>query len=259
MVDLSEDGLRIVETLVKAPVAWQSPAELALAMGRGLEATTDLLASMDAGGWLSPWDREVGMVVTLSVAAASRLGVRLVEVGQDEVLRWAGAGEPDPPGPKAVGVFRSSLAAALELVVDASATAEQALERAEAALSRSAIPSDPRERPFIEGLPSPTLLLGIGLSPWPGPGDARKASCPSCGSRRLEPSMYCLYCDRWGLDHLLIRDEPASLAGADRRPPDDPARREHERRSRKARRGARQAEQVEAERRSKRRPRRPQP
>jgi hypothetical protein len=238
MLELSEEGLRIVEALVKAPVAWQSPAELASTMGLGIEATTDLLAFLDADGWLSAWEREFDVVVTLSVEGASRLGVRLVEFGRDEVPRWAGLGEPEPPRPKASGVFRSERAACLELVVDPSESPEEAAERAEEALNRWSIPSDPREKAFVDGLPGPTLLLGTGLSPWPGPGDGRKASCPSCGSKRLKPTMYCLYCDRWGLDHLL-RDEPPARPRAPRGPRDEAGRREVEREARKAKRRAR--------------------
>src|SRR6185437_10864092 len=130
MLELSEEGRRVVDALVKAPIAWQSAAELASALDRDLEETTDLPA-LDADGWLSAWEREFDVVVTLSVAGASMLGVRLVEVGQEEVTRWARRGEPEPPTPKASGVFRGERAANLELVVDPSITPEEAAERAE--------------------------------------------------------------------------------------------------------------------------------
>ncbi len=261
MLELSEDGLRIVEARVNAPIAWQSPAELASAVGRCSEETTDLLASMDAGGWLSAWEREFDVVVTLSVAAASALRLRLVEVGPDEVPRWARSGDPEPPSPKAPGVFRSERAASLELVVDPSATPEETVELAEEVLSKFADDPDHSagiklaSRGFFEGLSAPTLLIGTGLTPWPGPGDGRKASCPSCGSKRLKPTMYCLYCDRWGLDHLL-RDEPPPRVRAFRDPRDDARRRDLERQARKAKRRARRTEQTEAERRPKRKLRR---
>ena len=245
MVELTEDGVRIIEALVGGPIAWQSPDELASALDRGVEETLDLLATLDAGGWLSAWERERDLVVTLSVAGASRLGVRLVEVGQDEVPRWAKRGEPEPPRPKASGVFRGDRAARLELVVDPSSTPEEMAERAEAALARSKIPSDPRERAFVDGLPVPTLVVGTGLTPWPGPGDGRKASCPSCGSKRLKSSMYCLYCDRWGLDHLL-RDEPAPRPRLARDAKQEADRRELERLARKSKRRARRFAQAEA-------------
>ena len=164
---------------------------------------------MDSDGWLwRPGSREFDVVVTLSVAAASRLGVRLVESGHDEVPRWARVGDPEPPVPRALGVFRGERAANLELVIDSSDTPEQAVERAEEASMLAGDPVGQSGASLLRtSLPGPTILVGTGLSPWPGPGLGRKAPCPSCGSKRLKPSMYCLYCDRWGLDHLL-RDEP---------------------------------------------------
>ena len=94
MFELTEVGRGVVEALVAAPVAWQSPAELSRATGLDAEETADVLAALDVGGWLTAWEREVDIVVTLSVAAASSLGVRLVEIGPEEVPRWARAGDP---------------------------------------------------------------------------------------------------------------------------------------------------------------------
>ncbi len=240
MTDLIGDGLRMIEALVRAPIAWQSPAELASAMGREVEETTDLMAELDGDGWLAAWERAADVVVTLSVAAAARLGVRLVEAGRDEVPRWARPGDPEPRAPRASGVFRGERAAGLERVVDPSRSAEEKLERAEEALERRATSPDPRVRAFAENFPAPTHLVGSGLTPWPGPVDGRKGSCPSCGSRRLDPTMYCLYCDRWGLDHLLAEEPPRSIRPP-RGPRDEAARREQERRRRKAGRRAKRA------------------
>jgi hypothetical protein len=245
MLELSEEGRRIVEALVNGPLAWRSPAELASAVGLDVEEATDLLADLDADGWLSPWEREGHVVVTLSVGAASRLGVRLVESGRDQALRWSSLGDPDPPLPKASGVFRNERAAWLELVVDPSGSPEEAAERAEEARERSSIPSNPRERVFIEGLPSPTLLIGVGLTPWPGPAEVRGAPCPSCCSRHLEPSTYCVYCDRWGLDHLLV-NETKERGRTPRSAQEDARRQELERRTRKAKRKARRHAQSAA-------------
>ncbi len=254
MHELSEEGRRVVDALVKAPIAWQSPEELARAIDRDVEETTDLLASLDADGWLAAWVREFDVVVTLSVAGASRLGLRLVESGLDETPRWAGQGDPEPPGLRASGVFRDERAAALERVVDPSSTAEAALEQAEGMFSKMERQKQLAGAPTGH-LPGPTLLVGLGLTPWPGPGDGRKASCPSCGSKRLKPTMYCLYCDRWGLDHLLV-DEPEKNLRLPLEPRDETRRREFERQTRKARRKARLLIQAEAERSSKRQRRR---
>lgn len=247
MVELTRDGRAVVEALIAAPVAWRSPGELASATGLGLERTTDVLADLDAGGWLSAWERPGDLVVTLSVGAASRLDVRIVESGPDETPRWARMGQPDPPMARSAGLFRNERAAALELVADPQRGPGEEAERAEEAAARSAGPS-PREPVAAEVLPRPTLLVGTGLSPWPGPGDGRKASCPACRSRRLAPSMYCLCCDRWGLDHL-IRGEPAPRPAVRREPSEDARRAEIERRARKQERRARRSAQAEAERR----------
>jgi hypothetical protein len=205
MLELSKDGRRVVRALIGAPIAWQTPFELAAAMGLDLEATTDLLASLDVDGWLSPWERESDVVVTLSVAAAARLGVRLVESGQREAPRWSRIGEPEPPAPRASGVFRDERAATLERVVDPSARPDEEVD------ARPTDAAGSRERCVLDGLPRPTLLVGLGMTPWPGPGDGRKASCPGCGSKRLGPTMYCLYCDRWGLDHLVVGAQVARV------------------------------------------------
>jgi hypothetical protein len=56
----------------------------------------------------------------------------------------------------------------------------------------------------VEDLPRPGGFLGLGPKPWPGP-VARDANavCPVCGNQPLRPHLYCLYCDRWGMDELL--------------------------------------------------------
>ena len=248
---LSVDGRRVVEALVKAPVAWQSPAELASAIGRGLDETTDVVAVLDAEGWLAAWEREADVVVTLSVAGASKLGVRLVESGRDETPRWAGTGDPEPPSPVATGVFRGERAARLELVVDPSRPPDEAIDRAEAALGRASPSTNPRPKISVDALPRPTLLIGSGLTPWPGPVDGQKDPCPACRSMPLGPSAYCLYCDRWGLDHL-FRDDPAPRPKALPDPSNQVGRRNRERRARKEKRQARRLAQVTAEKGSKR-------
>jgi len=66
-----------------------------------------------------------------------------------------------------------------------------------------------------DNLPRPSVVLA-GVQPWPpiqGPGKA----CPVCSGRVLWPSVYCLWCDRWGLDHVLrdlIRGERRAVKPA---------------------------------------------
>ena len=178
MLELTEAGRGVLESLLAAPVAWQSPAELARATGLGDEEISDLLATLDVGGWLAAWEREADVVVTLSVAAASSLGVRLVEVGAEQVPRWARAGDREPPPPRAPGVFRGDRAAMLDLVVDGAPGVESEAERAEEASSAAPPPPAPGARPGpVAGhYPRPTHYLGGRLTPWPGPGDDRKGA-----------------------------------------------------------------------------------
>ena len=181
MVDLTEDGRDLVAAILAAPIAWQSPAELAGATGLGPEETTDLLAVLDDGGWLSAWERPDGVVVTLSVAAASRLEVRLVESGPEETPRWAWRAEPEPPAPRAQGVFRGERGATLELVVDPRPGPEQAAERAEEAAIRSVGPGRPAQA-------DPRPRCSPGRRSWSGPGCPPGPGRATAGRRRARPA-----------------------------------------------------------------------
>jgi hypothetical protein len=241
MRELIGNGLRVVTAILKAPVAWLTPSDVAGATGLDMEATSEALTTLDLDGWLDVWEPDdSGPAVTLSTLAASTLHARLVEVGPDETPRWALAGESDPPRRKAVRVLRSERAASLESLVDPTDPPDVLVERREELARR--LPKVP-----FEGKPRPTLLVGTGLVPWPGPGDGRKASCPACRSKPLQPTMYCLYCDRWGLDPSIR--EAARPRILDRRDPSlDIARREVERLARKEKRKTRRASVAEAQR-----------
>ncbi len=189
-------------------------------MGRDVEEVTDLLVDLDVAGWVDVWDRDPVPLVTLLALAAERLHVHLVEEGGDEVPRWARAGDPPPPRPRAKHVCAAEGAAALDFVPDRLATPDVAAEQAEEADAlASTLPDGCARAVKVDDLPWPTLLVGLGLTPWPGPDRDPCASCPACGSRRLEPHEYCLCCDRWGMDWKL-RLDPASSAprGRGRRP-----------------------------------------
>jgi hypothetical protein len=105
-------------------------------------------------------------------------------------------------------------------------------------------------------LPTPTLLRGESLTPWPGPGQARPSPCPACGDEPLRPHEYCLLCDRWRLDALLPRVPPPrprrpyvpSVPDLNPRARQDQSQAERERLRRKARRKAKQKARIEAER-----------
>ena len=105
MTALTDAGRALIEALIEAPLAWSSPRELARRTRTGPDEVLDLVAVLEEAGWLEGWDREVDAVVTLTPWAAELLGVRIVEVGESELPRWARADQPDPPPPRARGVF----------------------------------------------------------------------------------------------------------------------------------------------------------
>ena len=206
MVELSERWRPVLNALIDASIAWQAPSQIAAALGRSVEETTDLLCELDVAGWIVVWDDPEGPVITLSALAAERLELHIVEVGLREIPRWARAGVPDPTPPRPAHVSWSQLGAKLDYVLETSPAPETVAELSEntEAFARAAGP-DTYESTRSNDLPRPTQLVGVGLSPWPGPEQvtAPSENCPACGSRKLRPQMYCLYCDRWGLDGLI--------------------------------------------------------
>lgn len=256
MVEMPDAWLPVMNALLDAPVAWRTPAQLAAAIGRGVDETNDLLCDLELAGWLVVWDAEPGPLVTLSPLAAARWGVRLVETGPGETPRWARAFDPDPPLPRAKHVCAHERAASLAFVVDPAPAPDLAAERSERAeaLARSPDAADAAARSARpEFLPRPSILIGLGLSPWPGPFAAPFALCPVCGGRTLPPQMYCLYCDRWGLDGLPAADSLAVCPNPQRVRSDrsEPDRLEADRlrARRKAKRAKRHQARIESERR----------
>ena len=251
---LSEVGRRIIDAVIDAPVAWRTPVELAERLGWTLEQTQDEIATLDAAGWLEAWELIDGPVVTLSVAATANCGVRLVEVGHNETPKWARSGDPDPPSLKSSGVFRSERAAALNLVADARPSVEFAAIEAEESADLAATTPDPARPRSVERWPRPTLLIGGGLSPWPGPREADDQDCPACRLAHLPAQAYCLWCDRWGLDILTPeprvtrpRSHRQPIAGVHQFQP-DVGKHESERRKRRRKRKERRLVQVQQER-----------
>lgn len=252
--------MAVLNTLVEGKDVWMSPVTLATTLGLTSEQTEDLLCELDLGGWLELWETEDGPLVTLSPLAAERLGVRLVEVGVNATPRWACLGDPDPPAPRVKNVCRDARGATLEFVVDTSIPAEVAAirgERAERVARANPVTPETQSTLGFEDLPKPSMLIGIGLTPWPGPGSAHLPDCPACGGRALAPRMYCLFCDRWGLDRLAFANcQPIVPEGAVPAPSKpkplkkvrwDQAEVDRQKQRRKARRKKRQKERKEAE------------
>jgi hypothetical protein len=223
MFDLSEICLRLLRALTAAPIAWLTPAQLASRIGGPRESAFDALADLDASGWLDPWEADGEFYVTLTPHAAERLGVRLVPAGRSDTLRWVPVNDPEPC-PRAPGRGQGDVDA-LDLIPDPAPGPEaevEAAERAERMVHRHPrgvhVASEP-------SLPRPTILLGSGLTPWPGPVEAKARICPGCLSGPIPERAYCLVCDRWGLDDILngTGGPPASTSRPRRRTPNAPS------------------------------------
>ena len=261
---IPDDLLPVMNALVDAPLAWRTPLEVASALGLGEEETMDILCDLDLAGLLDVWDQAEGPVVTLSALAAERMGARLVEVGMGETPKWARVGEPDPAALRSKHVCISEKAATLAFVADPSPTPDVAVERGERRADRARVlHANPTLWKKTDELPRPTMLVGVGLTPWPGPCKTPGGVCPACGDRSLQPHMYCLYCDRWGLDRLLYSGGSANgvETGRGRTIPPAPDRSGFERSQaeelkarRKTKRLACQQNKLDAERRKKEKP-----
>ncbi len=244
MFDTFARGREVLDAVRGGPLAWRSPAEIAVALGWDLERTCDELAELHVAGWIEVWERDDGLVVTLSALAAERLGARLVENGRDDDPCWMAIGDPEPRPPRGRNVCRNEKCADFEFLMDPHPPPDLAAELSELEVASERETAGPR-------LPVPTLLVGIGLTPWPGPEQGRSSPCPACGSAPLTPDAYCLRCDRWGRDGTLP-EPPAPGPRPNRprssRPRNEPrpprleereARRRRERDRRKRRRKAR--------------------
>jgi hypothetical protein len=210
MFEILDDWKLILDILIAAPVAWQSPADIAAALGRGVDETTDVLSVMDEADWLTVWEVEPGPLITLSALAAHRLKVVLVEEGPEETPRWARANQPIAEPARASNAAVLDERAGLDRLPDSEPSAEHAAEyferRSARFVARRLSPSVPFE---VDDLPLPILLLGQNLTPWPGPQVLTRADvCPACAGAPLGPYAYCLGCDRWGLDEVLERLAP---------------------------------------------------
>lgn len=209
MVAVPDRCLPVMYVLTRAPVAWMRPEEVALALGEGADETSDLLCDLDLEGWIEVWEDEQGPLICLTPLAAERLRLRLVENGPGVSPRWVSIDEPEPPLPRVYQPGSGDKETALGFVQDNALPPDVGAERAEITLARAReLSDDERRRSNLDGLPRPTLLLGVGTTPWPGPTLPDGWVCPVCGNRALAAHMYCLYCDRWGFDHRFNLEVP---------------------------------------------------
>ena len=201
MYELNDLCHRLLQAIVSAPLAWQTPAKLATLLGLDVGAASDALADLEVSGWIDPWEMGDTLYVTLSPGGADRLRVRLVMIGRSDAMRWASIDDPEPLPPRASG--RHVGLSALDFVADPAPGPDMALDAAERATRISSEKKAAGNAAWIDLLPRPSRLLGSGLTPWPGPRRDPAHVCLGCGSLPLSESSYCLVCDRWGLDHCL--------------------------------------------------------
>jgi hypothetical protein len=205
MAQIPQTWKCILDVLIAAPIAWQTPREIAAALACEVETTSDLLCEMDLEGWIAVWDGENEPRITLTPLAAERLGVSIVEFGAQLSPRWARAGDPVPAETRPTHIHSLEQHARPDQMLDPYDSPDLAAENSERLERRAAsLRKRPARLSHIDDLPCPIHLLGSGLTPWPGPAELQTRSCcPACGDRPLAPHVYCLCCNRWGLDDLL--------------------------------------------------------
>lgn len=190
-----------------------------------------IVAAYDAGD-VEPWHKGGKDRVTLTPRTAARLGVKIPPDGK----RWARAGCPEPAPRVAVRSWLEpagddEVARYLNTAADVpdgsdegigigvdgeddaptpfpESVADDAPGPVQAAIATEELlrKVGERERPSAGWAPPfPTVLLGQRLL-WPV-ARARGEACPSCRDR-CRPWEYCLWCDRFGLEHLLGRAKP---------------------------------------------------
>lgn len=236
MVELSERWRAILHAVHSGPLAWRTPREVAASLGWDYEQTCDELASLDVRGWLEVWEQDESPVVTLSALAAEILAVRLVEYGPEGRTRWIGRGDPEPPAQRARAVGHDQKGVDWERLLDPHPTPEQLCEWWDDIAT-------PRPGDVDTPVPRPSLLIGTGLTPWPGPAADGEKPCPACGSIPVAPHAYCIRCDAWGRDA-----SPSSKTSGQVRPSSGRSRNPDRRRERDA-----QQESERAKRKRKRR------
>ena len=202
MNDLTELGHRVLRTIVSAPIAWLAPIQIAVRLGGDRDKTLDAVADLDAAGWLEPWELEGDIYVILTPRAAEHLGVRLAPGGRSDTMRWVSIDETEPC-PRVPGRGQGDVDA-LDLIPDSAPGPEAEAVAAERAERIARHPDRSGDASDLSTLPRPSILLGSGLTPWPGPRMHPGHACPGCGSKPIAEKAYCLVCDRWGLDHLLM-------------------------------------------------------
>lgn len=206
------------------------PWEL-ISKGTGLahfvvEVALDILADAKL---CSSWNPGPGPVATLTPGEVSRLGLKLRRVEGKGGYQYMPKSLRDPKERRVPMRTQAATDAGIPELDEVEGPAPdpaavvEAAEQLEAEAPRQAgrLSDEDLTRP----LPRPAIVL-MGCRPWtdgfpgrvadPARGDHPdlgafdpKHGCPGCHGKKLRPSVYCLVCDRWGLDRIHERQTRA--------------------------------------------------
>jgi hypothetical protein len=213
------------------PRAWARPEELATALGWEPADVDRIATGLEAAGLVDRWNENV----TLSPLGASRLGIHLVANERLELYRWSSdsaSARSRRPSHRAIRRMHDHDWSVQQIADPGALEAQDIALRAEKRVRRRAVRDDcpfpviilwgngllvwdelnRQDRPELRCRSCrPRLrrhkqimaaLCGCGLGHRPRP---NLQFCPGCHGRPLRPSMYCLRCDRWGLDGYFAR------------------------------------------------------
>jgi hypothetical protein len=184
-------------------------AMIADRIGLTLDEVDDAVADLGEVGLVSAWDPGGGPSATLTPLAARRLGLKLRRFEGRDGNEFMPVGRPDPleRQRRRKTIAASTLGIDLDRLPGDAPRPDMIVEAAEAiealAPRRAGRESDDAARQ----LPRPPVMLE-GCRPWPEgwPGHpGYDGRCPACRGSKLSAAVYCLVCDRWGLDWRVNR------------------------------------------------------
>lgn len=219
--EFDESTVRVWSALISDRQCIVSVTALVDLAATDLETVLSSLGSLESGG-LVEFDA-AAETVTLTPLSADRLGLRVEYEGGAWV--WVPVDQPERQSRARSSSFDASTridrrqhepwqeVEAWEYADTLAAAQAKARAHAES-MGKRYRRTDAELEAIDDSLPKPGLVL-TGVQMWPPQHDndydaltrkwAASRRCPVCRGRKLRPSHYCLWCDRWGLDWLLPR------------------------------------------------------
>ena len=217
--EFDETTVRVWSALIMNRQCIVSVTDLVDLAATDLETVLSSLGSLESGG-LVEFDA-TAETATLTPLSAERLGLRVEYEGGAWV--WVPVDQPERQSRARSSSFDASTridrrqhepwqeVEAWEYADTLAAAQAKARAHAESQGKRYRR-TDAELEALDDSLPKPGLAL-TGVQMWPPMHDSYFCSptgqwcvvhrCPVCRGRKLRPSHYCLWCDRWGLDYLL--------------------------------------------------------